>query len=131
MSRDFLAEFRANVKVIDQTFNEVINKTHEDINKTIKREQAEKYYNVHKRSLPVGLDKVVFVGLTKDEAYRMINDILKPRIQRKRTTDIYGSTEESGETVVYYDAVPENATNEEKSVYYNVNKKIVDENLGG
>jgi hypothetical protein len=58
-------------------------------------------YNIHKRSLPIGIDKVVMVGLTREEADWIINRKLKAKIV---------NTEQGINQVIYYEAIQEDGT---------------------
>ena len=37
-------------------------------------------YNIHKRSLPIGLDKPVMFGLTKEETHHLLKGYLKTKL---------------------------------------------------
>ena len=62
-------------------------------------------YNIHKRSLPIGMDKVVEIGLTADESIKALSGRYKAI--------------EKGEILVYYDRIKQDATDEQMSVYFN------------
>ncbi len=95
MKRDFGAE----LKQIIQNVNHV-------------KPLAVVRYNIHKRSLPVGLDKVVVFDVTRSEALWWIEHRLQSVVYFNEITE--------SKQIIYYDVVPTDATNEEKSVFYNV-----------
>lgn len=55
-------------------------------------------YNIHERSLPVGVDKPVMWGLTKEESQKLLRGYLKTKVV----------LEDEKMTVVYYDVVKDN-----------------------
>lgn len=79
-------------------------------------EKTGQLYNIHKRSLPVGTDKIVVHGATKEEAEDMMRTMFKAKekLQNEVTN------------VIYYDMVPIDATEEEKSVFYNARPVVVE-----
>lgn len=85
-------------------------------NYTVKK----KYYNIHKRSLPVGIDKVVVYNIEYDDAVKLIESASdmwgKCRLFQEK---IYYDEVNKSKTVIYYDIVPVNATPKEHSVFYN------------
>lgn len=62
-------------------------------------------FNIHKRTLPVGTDKIVVYNVPFDEARWWIQNQLK--------------TEQIKDCVVYYDIIDANAGKTEKNVLYN------------
>ncbi len=67
-----------------------------------------KLFNIHKRSLPAGVDTRVVFNISESEA--------KTWVDKRLRTKVY----ESGSgNYMYYDIVPVEATLEEKSVYFN------------
>ena len=68
-------------------------------------------YNVHKRSLPVGIDNIVLFSVSKKEAHWWIENKLRTRAYQDDTSD--------SKTVIYYDIIPVGAKPKERSVYYN------------
>lgn len=68
-------------------------------------------YNIHKRSLPVAIDRVVVIGVTKEEAIWWCEQRLK--------AEQYFNNDENTKTLTYYDIVPVDAKAHERSVYYN------------
>jgi len=92
-----------------QKFKEVCLEIDEVIPKHIRIE--EKLFNIHKRSLPVGIDKIVLVGVTKEEGEKLIENSLKSRI-------FYDSDKDS-KTIIYYDLLPQDASPKEKNVFFN------------
>lgn len=96
--RDFLAELKSVCASIDSA-------------KSV--QPVEQLYNVHKRSLPVELDKPVAFNLREDEAKRLVR-LKKPYMIEN--------------TVIYFDRVVTNGSREEMSVYYNP-KEIIRESV--
>lgn len=76
-----------------------------------KEDKSVKLYNVHKRSLPPGIDKIVVFNLTKEEAEWWVENKLKARC--------YENAPDDSKTVIYYDIVPVDATPRERSIYHN------------
>lgn len=70
-------------------------------------------YKIHKRSLPVEVDKVVVMGVTKPEAVFLTMNFLKTKIDGSGETD----------TVIYYDIVRED--DEDVNVLYNPKELII------
>lgn len=117
MSRDFIAEFKQRVRRVDRL---------EDIPAVpIKPREPEsdgppvKRFNIHKRSLPVGIDKIVVFGVTRAEAEWWIEFKLKAKV--------YQDEPEDSKTVIYYDLVPVDATPKERNIYFNAKPTIVGE----
>lgn len=82
-------------------------------------------FNVHRRTLPVGGDRIVLWNLTKKE----FDDMKLNRLDHDLMKDLTGQCRthvENDNTIVYYDLVPVNATEEEKSVYFNEKVLTVD-----
>lgn len=76
-----------------------------------KDDRPVKLYNVHKRSLPPGIDKIVVFGVTKEEAEWWVEHKLKTRC--------YENGPDDSKTVIFYDVIPVDATPRERSIYYN------------
>ncbi len=74
-------------------------------------------YNVHKRSLPVGIDKIVAHNVSMQEAERMMANILKTKCSQ------------SG-MLTYYDIIACDAAFEETSVYFNPALFVLDNEKG-
>lgn len=68
-------------------------------------------FNVHKRSLPAGTDKIVLLNLSRKNAEWWVENRLKAKI-------IKGSGEEI-DPIIYYDIVPADASPDEHSIYFN------------
>lgn len=71
-----------------------------------------KRYNIHKRSLPVGIDTIVVFGVTKEDAEWWVGTKLK--------TKCYENGADDSKTLIYYDIIPVDATPKEKNIYYNM-----------
>lgn len=119
MQRDFAKEFKDKCKSID---------TPVQVKETIKRDLAGRYYNIHKRSLPIGIDKVVMMGLTKQQAIQIIEQTLKAKAYHEQIEDKDGQLIES-KTLIYYDMIPEDAEPFERSIFYNTRPVIIDEKV--
>jgi len=81
------------------------------ISKESKKELFVRKYNIHKRSLPVGIDKIVVFNVTKEVAEWLTEKRLKSKI--------FFNDPDDSKTVIYYDIVPVDATPKEKSVFHN------------
>ncbi len=101
--RNFQQELKERIKKVNQDFASDVQLKHVHL------------YNVHKRSLPVGIDKPIIFGVTKPEGEALIKDFLKTEF-----------LEQNGDTTIfYYDLVLTSATLEERSVYYNEPGKLI------
>lgn len=69
----------------------------------------QRLYDIHKRSLPVGVDKKVVIGVTEKEARHLMETRLKSKVLM------------SGDrvTVIYWDLIPQESHPSQRSVYYN------------
>lgn len=74
-------------------------------------EKPVKLFNIHKRSLPVGLDKVIVFGITKEDAEWWV--------ERKLKTKCYQNDEDDSKTLIYYDVIPVDATPKERNIFFN------------
>jgi hypothetical protein len=68
-------------------------------------------YNIHKRSIPIGIDKPVVIGLTEDESDLELIRLIKKEETRRKNDD--------GGVFFYFDMLPVNPRPEETSIYYN------------
>lgn len=105
MRRDFLKEFRNKIKQVDNP------ETPKPRYEEPKAEPIVKRFNIHKRSLPPGIDIIVVFGVTKQEAEWWIEKRLKAKCYQDDARDT--------KTLVYYDVVPVNASPRERSIYFN------------
>lgn len=108
---DFLAKFKKICATVDKP----------DV-PTVREEQKEgtiKRYNIHKRSLPVGIDKIVFFNVTKARAESLVNGLLKTRV--------YHNAPDDNTTLIYFDVVPVDAMPRERSIYHNTKPVTRDE----
>lgn len=71
-----------------------------------------KLFNVHKRSLPTGVDKIVLFSVTKEEGEWLCEKVLLAKSYQNAYSD--------SKTLIYYDLIPIDAKPQEKSVYYNI-----------
>jgi hypothetical protein len=99
---DLVAEFKKRARQIDR---ETVTPDMEATQMIPLIEPTVGLYNIHKRSLPVGTDKIVGIGFTKAQAEQALGDLFKAK--------------KKGETVFYYDIIPQSATGAEKQVLYN------------
>lgn len=81
-------------------------------------ETNERRFNVHKRSLPSGLDQIVASNISKEEFDKFSIAFGRPF-----------KTKEVENGAIYYDLVPVDATEKEKSPYYNPPEIIKDETI--
>jgi hypothetical protein len=102
---DFLKKFQQTCKEIEET-----------LPKRVRVE--EKLFNIHKRSLPVGIDKVIIVGVTKKEGDKLLENSLVSRV--------YYDSDNDSKTLIYYDLIPQNATPKERSIFFNPAKLLED-----
>lgn len=82
-------------------------------------ELSVRFYNIHKRSLPPGIDKVVVINVTKEEAEFILNHISEKRKIALLKPRAYQDDSEDSKTLIYYDILPVNAKPNERSIYYN------------
>jgi hypothetical protein len=106
IKRDFLKELKDKIKAIDERTKQ----------KTVIKMQPKKY-NVHKRSLPIGIDQIVVYSVTKDEANWWTEKLLKTRC--------YQQEPEESKTIIYYDIIPIDATPRERSIFNNPNEVML------
>lgn len=76
-----------------------------------KPEPPVKRFNIHKRSLPPGIDKIVVLNVTKEEAEWWV--------ERRLKTKCYNNDADESKTLIYYDIIPVDATPRERSIYFN------------
>lgn len=96
MKRDFVAELQAIIKRADNR------KPAQPVPDT------ETLYNVHMRSLPPGVDKIVGIGFDLAAARQALLTLFKAREDRKHDG-----------RWLYYDIVPQGATEKERSIFFN------------
>lgn len=84
-----------------------------------REDSEEQLYNVHKRSLPPGIDKIVLFNVTKQEYL----DLSLNRVDKELMKDLKGQCslafDEEKKQWFYYDLVPVDATADQRSIYYN------------
>ena len=88
----------------------------------IEKKPLARPYNIHKRSLPVGIDKIIVFGVTKEDAEWWLECKLKPKC--------YENGPDDSKTLIYYDIVPVDATPKERSIYYNMHPVTTEPVLG-
>lgn len=109
MKRDFIAELKARIKSLDDPQPRFDPPKPAD--DEAGRKPKGKRYNVHKRSLPPGIDRVVFYNVSKAEAALLVEKFLKPKAYQDDARD--------SKTVVYYDIVPVDAKPHERNIFFN------------
>lgn len=108
--RDFSEEFKLRLRKINE------------LNKPKTKpldEKGEKLYNIHKRSLPVGIDDIVVMRVTKAEAEFLLNHRSECSQTPLLTPQSYQHDDKDSKTIIYYDIIPVDATPRERNVYYN------------
>jgi len=110
MTRDFVAELKARIKALDDPqprFDPPRGTPPDEFG----RKPKGKRYNIHKRSLPPGIDRIVFFNVSKSEAALLVASFLKAKAYQDDARD--------SKTVVYYDILPVDAKPHERSIYFN------------
>jgi len=111
MKRDFVAELKTTIRKLDR-----VPQVAEELKPKIQR------YNIHKRSLPVGIDKVVVFSVLKAEAEWWIERRLKAKA--------YHDDPKDSKTIIYYDIIPVDATPRERSVFHNPKDFVKEDGYG-
>lgn len=100
--RNFVAELKSFIQSIDEPT---------DMPRYEARKPKSKKYNIHKRSLPAGVDIPIFFGVTKNESELLISQFLKSKVlvdeQKDKTS------------VLYYDVIATDAPVEEYNIFFN------------
>lgn len=109
MSKDFIGDFKKFCRKLDEPKPTM---HHVD-------PERGKLFNIHKRSLPVGIDVIILFNLSKDEADWWV--------EHRLHTKCYDDAETQSKTVIYYDVLPVGASPKEKNVYRNDVKLIADD----
>lgn len=87
----------------------------------------ERAFNIHKRSLPVGIDKVVISGIkTYAEAERIIAKTTDYWGKPKFASRSYEDDTTNTKTIIYYDILPDDAKPRERSVYFNPRPFVIE-----
>ncbi len=73
-------------------------------------------YNIHKRSIPVSIDKPIVIGVTRDEADKELLRLIHQESKR-RVTQVQSQTENI--VYFYFDIIPMEPMPFERDVYYN------------
>lgn len=105
---DFLAKFKKICATIDNP--ELAGVPIARYDKSVK-ESYTRLFNIYKRSLPPGLDKLILIGLTRYEAERWLAEKLKAKV--------FTDDARESKTLIYYDMLPQDATPRERSIYFN------------
>ena len=111
---DFAKEFRQRIKLVDEIID----------NRPIKllKYSKKQRFNIHKRSLPPGIDTIVVYNVSKENA----EWLMEKKLKLKMFTDDSRETK----TYIFYEAIPVDATPRERNIYFNP-KPLVLENDGG
>lgn len=84
-------------------------------------------FNIHKRSLPPGIDKVVIYGVeSKVMAEQIIERTTNKRGDRIFNTKLYKNDATELDTYVFYKPVPTDATPRERSIHFNSGDIVTD-----
>lgn len=78
-----------------------------------------KLFNIHKRSLPPGIDIIVVYNVTKKESEWWVENILKAKCYQNEDSD--------SKTLIYYDVIPVDAKPHERSIYHNEEQITIEE----
>ncbi len=109
----------AKIKKPRKTKKPLVIKRDQDLltKKTIVKRPLGTLYNIHKRSVPVGIDKSIVIGLTRYEAdLEVIRLIRQEQIRRNGTNE---------EIFFYFDILPQDAKGFEKDIYYNEGSPVL------
>lgn len=118
MTRNLVAEWKTRVAHIDKMYSQDVSEVKTiEIERGYKHLMTEELYNIHKRSLPVGYDKVVGIGFTKLQAIDAIGTFFKAKANNSNSDYHW----------YYYDMVVQNASPDEKSIYWNEKQITKDE----
>ena len=79
-------------------------------------------YNIHKRSIPVSLDKPIVIGLTRTEADLEVVKLIQKEAKRRVAQII---DEPETKVFFYFDIIPCEPLPEERSVYYNEGSPVL------
>lgn len=116
----FAEKFRQRVKQIDE---ELIPKPEQTAVVEVPRplpKGFKRHFNIHKRSLPPGIDKIVVLNVELEaEAEWLIDHAVDSQGKRIFGMTLYVDDSKQSKTYTYYDVVPSDATPKERSIYYN------------
>lgn len=115
INMNFLDKFKKICANIDNPEIEIVPIKKEQ---TPVKDKTVKLFNIYKRSLPPGLDKVVVFGVTKEEAEMLLSHVSVNRIHLMADKAYQDDARES-KTIVYYDMIPADAKPHERSIYFN------------
>lgn len=114
---NFLEKFKERIRAIDSP--EVVMVTPKKEERPTVVEKAVKLFNIYKRSLPPGLDKVVVFNVTKEEAEMLLEHISAKHKIRLLGEKVYHDDARDSKTIVYYDIIPADAKPHERNIYFN------------
>lgn len=109
---DFLSKFKKICADIDSSASAPVATKKEFTEKQVK------LFNIYKRSLPPGLDKIVVFNVTKEEAETLLNHVSFNRIHLMADKSYQDDARET-KTIVYYDMIPVNAEPHERNIFFN------------
>lgn len=92
-----------------------------------KTEPAARRFNIHKRSLPPGLDKIVIYNLpSRARAEKLIETATDRAGNRLFAARLYNDDAKESKTYIFYEVVPADATPKERSLFFNPRPFIVE-----
>lgn len=113
--RQELENIKTEIEKVKEELNDILKSLLTKV-KTIKKNEGT-LYNIHKRSIPVSIDKVVVLGVTKAEADLEVKRLIeKERIRRNQTNE---------DIFFFFDIISVEATPEEKSIFYNEGSPVL------
>lgn len=115
---DFLKKFKRICDEIDNSMLEVTSFTPVVVEKTESIKYPVKLFNIYKRSLPPGINKIVVFNVPKADAETLINHASFNHVHLMADKAYQDDARES-KTIVYYDIIPVDAEPRERSIYFN------------
>ena len=113
MSRNFQAEFRKKCQKIMGEETQAIEH---------QQTKESRWYNIHKRSLPVDstFDKIVIFNIeSKKAAEKLIENCTDKYGNKLFAPKIYYNNSHDTKTIIYYDIIPVDAKPEERNIFSN------------
>lgn len=115
MKSDIMKEWDAAKKRAADIYTGIVSKE-TTIQPVEKKVSIERMYNIHKRSLPPGIDRIVYFNVELKTA----NMLCEKFLVSKSYTDVIRNTK----TLIYYDIIPVDAVPREKNIYYNPAERV-------
>lgn len=116
MKSDFMKEWELAKKRAADIYAGVPETKEKPVQPVYKKVYIERMYNIHKRSLPVGIDKIVYFNVS----LKIANMLCEKFLVSKSYTDVIRNTK----TLIYYDIIPVDAVPREKNIYYNPAERV-------